>query len=91
MLGAPIPEGVAVEELANIAYRTGMDFIHRLDVPNHKSYGLSKEEILAVVPDGVVKQSETNAKLYSRATSPIPVTENMVANILSDAYDENKR
>ncbi len=38
-----------------------------------KSYGLTKQEILAVVPDGVVKQSEKPGPAVRQSDLPRPV------------------
>jgi alcohol dehydrogenase class IV len=89
MIGYPLPEDASVEEIRKTAYEAGANLIRQLNLPNLKSYNLTKEEILAVVPDGVVKQSENLVRLFGKATSPIPVTQELIAEIISRAYDEN--
>ena len=89
MIGFPLPADAAVEEIKKTAYQAGMKLIRDLDLPNLKSYGLTKESILAVVPNGVMKQSENLIKLFGRSTSPIPESEELIATIISRAYDEN--
>jgi hypothetical protein len=58
-------------------------------LPNLKSFGLTKEQVLAVAPAGVVRQTEGMIKAFGAATSPIPVTMELIENICSRAYDEN--
>lgn len=89
MIGSPLPEKASAQEIQKEAYRAGMQLIRAVHLPNLKSYGLAKEEILAVVPDGVVKQSENLVRLFGRATSPVPVTRELIAKIIARAYDEN--
>lgn len=89
MIGFPLRDGASVEEIAKTAYQAGAELIRQLDVPNLKSYGLTKAEILEIIPEGVVQQSVTLAKLFGKTTSPVPVTQELIANILSRAYDEN--
>ena len=89
MIGYPAPENASVEETAKTAYLAGADLIRQLNVPNLKSFGLALPDILAEVPAGVVKQSENMVKLFGKATSPLPVTEGLIAGIISRAYEEN--
>jgi alcohol dehydrogenase class IV len=89
MIGFPLPADASVDEIKKAAYSAGMKLIHDLDLPNLKSYGLTKESILAVIPNGVMKQSENLIMLFGRSTSPIPESEALIADIISRAYDEN--
>ena len=55
-----------------------------------KELGLDKEALLAAVPDEVVMQIEMEIKAFGGvAPPPLPVTEALVAEIVSRAYDEN--
>lgn len=89
MLGFPLPADASVEEITEAAYKAGMKLIRDLDLPSLKSYGLTKEEILADVPAGVMAQSANLIKLYGKSTSPVPESEELIAAIISRAYDEN--
>ena len=55
-----------------------------------KELGLKREELLAVVPDEVVMQIEMEIKAFGGvAPPPLPVTKELVAEIINRAYDEN--
>jgi hypothetical protein len=84
-----MPDNASAGAIKEAAYQAGMKLIHDLDLPNMKSYGLTKKSILEVVPNGVVKQDEKLIELYGASTSPIPVSEELIADIISRAYDEN--
>jgi hypothetical protein len=53
-----------------------------------RQLGLDRAELLAAVPDEVVMQCEMAAKA-GFVTSPVAVTKELIADIVSRAYDEN--
>ncbi|MDR1217266.1 MAG: hypothetical protein LBJ99_01630, partial [Oscillospiraceae bacterium] len=59
-----------------------------IGLPNMRQLGLDRAELLAAVPDEVVMQCEMAAKA-GFVTSPVAVTKELIADIVSRAYDEN--
>jgi hypothetical protein len=45
--------------------------------------GFTKEDLIAVIPDGIVMVQDILVKLFGDRTSPIPVTKEVIASILS--------
>lgn len=88
-LGAEIPADASPEEIGQAACKVANALLKRVKLPSLKALGLNKEALLAVVPDEVVMQTEMLVKIFGQATSPIPVTKELIANIVSRAYDEN--
>ena len=87
--GRIVPEGATPEEIGAMAYEETHRLIKRVKLPNLRSFGLTKQQVLDVAPAGVVRQSEGMIKSFGATTSPIPVTLELVADICSRAYDEN--
>lgn len=87
--GAEIPADASADQIGKAAYDVIKKLMQRIKLPNLRSFGLSKEELLAVVPEGVQMQQEGLIKLFGRETSPVPATRGLVADIVSRAYDEN--
>jgi alcohol dehydrogenase class IV len=83
----PAPDA-SVEEVGLAAYRAARGLMARIGLPNMKALGLDRAALLAAVPDEVVMQCEMAAKA-GFVTSPIPVTRELIADIVSRAYDEN--
>jgi alcohol dehydrogenase class IV len=88
-LGGTVPQGASPEIIGKAAYETAKSLMQRIKLPSLKSYGYSKEELLAAVPDEVVMQVDIFKKLFGTVTSPVPVTKELIALIVSRAYDEN--
>jgi hypothetical protein len=89
-LGAEIPAGASTDEIGDAAYAAALRLLRRVNLPNLKSFGLNKEELLAAVPDEVVMQVEMEFKLFGGvAPPPVPVTKELIYEIVSRAYDEN--
>jgi alcohol dehydrogenase class IV len=86
--GISLAPGASAAETGKAAYNAARDLMRRIKLPSLKDLGLSKPELLAAVPDEVVMQCEMAGKA-GFVTSPIPVTKELIANIVSRAYDEN--
>ncbi|MDR0916534.1 MAG: iron-containing alcohol dehydrogenase [Oscillospiraceae bacterium] len=70
------------------AYDAARNLMKRIKLPNLKQLGLDRGALLDAVPDEVVMQCEMAAKA-GIVTSPIPVTRELIADIVARAYDEN--
>ena len=89
-LGAQVPDGATGEEIGQIAYDAAHDLLKKVNLPGMASLGLKKEELLAQVPDEVVMQVEMEIKGFGGiAPPPMPVTKELIADIIVRAYDEN--
>ncbi len=89
-LGGVIPEGATPEEVGQIAYETAMELLRKVNLPGMASLGIDKEKMLELVPDEVVMQIEMEIKGFGGiAPPPMPVTRELVADIITRAYDEN--
>jgi alcohol dehydrogenase class IV len=86
--GSAPPDGASPAEIGRAAYTAALGLMGRIGLPNMKQLGLDRAALLAAVPDEVVMQCEMAAKA-GFVTSPIPVTKELIANIVSRAYDEN--
>jgi alcohol dehydrogenase class IV len=86
--GLALPPDASAEEIGRAAKDAALSLMKRINLPNMKALGLSKEELTAVVPDEVVMQCETAAKI-GIVTSPLPVTRELIEEIVSRAFDEN--
>ncbi len=88
--GAEVPEDATNEQLGEIICETMKAFMNRIDFPKLSGYGISLEEMLAVVPDGVMAQVNGAIKLFGGyGTSPIEVTPELIKDIVTRAYNEN--
>lgn len=87
--GAPIPPGASAEEIGKKAHDAIQSLMKKINLPNLKSFGVKKEDILAVVPEGVEMMQQGLTKMFGRGTCPVPATRELVAGIVSRAYDEN--
>lgn len=92
-LGGTVRDGASPEEIGKAVYETVRTLMKRLKLPSLREFGdkngFTKENLLAVVPDNVVAMQEGLVKAFGRATSPVPATKELIATILSRAYDEN--
>ena len=79
-LGNKVPEHAPAEEIGEIACEAIKALMREVNLPNLKSYGLTKEQVLAVAPE-VMK--------LGLELAPMPTTEAVVRNLLDRAYDEN--
>lgn len=87
--GAALPENASAAEIGRAAYEAIRDLMRKIRLPGLSSFGVTKEEILAVVPQGVKAQQDGLVKLFGQGTSPVPATIELVSGIISRAYDEN--
>ncbi len=89
-LGAQVSDEAGAEEVGKAAYAAAHRLLKATGLPSLRELGLTKEELLAVVPDEVVMQIEMEIKAFGGiAPPPLPVTKELVAEIVSRAYDEN--
>jgi len=79
-LGSNVPGNATAEETGLIACEAIKGLMREINLPNLKSYGLTKEQVLAVAPE-VMK--------LGLELAPMPTTEAVVRNLLDRAYDEN--
>ena len=62
----------------------------KVKLPSLKQLGFKLEELLAVVPDEVVMQVDMEIKAFGGiAPPPVPVTKELIADIITRAYNEN--
>ncbi len=89
-LGAEPEAGAGAAEVGKAAYNAARRLLMEVGLPGMKALGLDKAELLAVVPDEVVMQIEMELKAFGGvAPPPLPVTRELVAEIVSRAYEEN--
>ncbi|MDR2133358.1 MAG: iron-containing alcohol dehydrogenase [Clostridiales Family XIII bacterium] len=86
--GLALPGEAGAEEIGRTAREAALSLMRRVKLPNMKALGLKKEELIAVVPDEVVMQCEMAAKI-GIVTAPLPVTRELIADIVARAFDEN--
>ena len=87
--GAVIPDDASPEMIGAVARVTMQELMKRLKMPNMRELGLDKDELLSVLPDIVAGMQEGLKKLFGRATFPLPAPKELIASIISRAYDEN--
>ena len=89
-LGAELSPDADAAEVGKAAYDAAHKLLKDTGLKNLRELGLSREELLAVVPDEVVMQIEMEIKAFGGvAPPPLPVTKELVAEIINRAYDEN--
>lgn len=89
-LGAEVNPDAPADAVGKAAYDAAHKLLKDTGLKNLKELGLSREELLAVVPDEVVMQIEMEIKAFGGiAPPPLPVTKELVAEIINRAYDEN--
>ncbi|MDA8080142.1 MAG: iron-containing alcohol dehydrogenase [Actinomycetota bacterium] len=79
-LGNHVPETASVDTIGELAGAAVKALMKEINLPNFKSYGLTKSEVLGIAPD-VIK--------FGLALAPMPTTEDVVRNLLSQAFEEN--
>jgi len=87
--GADIPASATPEQIGEAARRTMQGLMKKLKLPTLGDLGLKKEELLKELPDLVTMMQDGLAKMFGRGTSYIPCTPELVASIISRAYDDN--
>ena len=89
-LGAEIGDDAPAAAVGKAAYDAAHKLLKDTGLKNLKELGLKREDLLAVVPDEVVMQIEMEIKAFGGvAPPPLPVTKELVAEIINRAYDEN--
>lgn len=92
-LGGKVAGDATPGEIGKAAYDTIQTLMRTLKLPSLKDFGVkngfTKEDLLAVVPENVVMMQEGLIKLFGQGTSPVPATKELIATIVSRAYDEN--
>ncbi|MBR3555521.1 MAG: iron-containing alcohol dehydrogenase [Oscillospiraceae bacterium] len=89
-LGAELSPDADAAAVGKAAYDAAHKLLKDTGLKNLKELGLRREELLAVVPDEVVMQIEMEIKAFGGiAPPPLPVTKELVAEIINRAYDEN--
>ncbi len=89
-LGAELSGDADAAAVGKAAYDAAHKLLKDTGLKNLRELGLSREELLAVVPDEVVMQIEMEIKAFGGiAPPPLPVTKELVAEIINRAYDEN--
>jgi alcohol dehydrogenase class IV len=86
--GHELPSDASAEDIGRASSDAALSLMKRIELPNMKALGLAREALLDVVPDEVVMQCDTAAKI-GIVTSPLPVTKELIADIVARAYDEN--
>ena len=84
-----LPDDATPEDISKAAYKAGMDLIHDLDMPKLRDIAGSKEELVEYVPSRVSILSVELKKMFGSQTAPVEVTDELIADIISRAYDEN--
>ena len=89
-LGAELSDDAPAAAVGKAAYDAAHRLLKETGLKNMKELGLNREELLAAVPDEVVMQIEMEIKAFGGiAPPPLPVTKELVAEIINRAYDEN--
>ena len=86
--GEDIPPGADAAAVGQAAHRAAQALVKRIKLPSLRELGLSLDELLEKVPDEVVMQCEMAAKI-GIVTPPLPVTKELIADIVTKAYNEN--
>lgn len=79
-LGSSVLPNVPAEEIGRIAKQALQTLMKEINLPNLKSYGLSKEQVLSIAPE-VMK--------LGLELAPMPTTLEVVSSLLENSYDEN--
>jgi alcohol dehydrogenase class IV len=92
-LGGTVRDDAAPEEIGKAVYETVRTLMKRLRLPSLREFGekngFTKDDLLAVVPENVGAMQEGLVKAFGRGTSPVPAAKELIAAIVSRAYDEN--
>ena len=87
--GASIADDASPEQIGAAARTAMQHLMKRLNMPNMRELGLGKDELLATLPELVVSMQAGLTALFGRGTFPLPVSKELIENIISRAYDEN--
>ena len=87
--GADIPADASPEEIGAAARVTIQALMKKLKMPGMRGLGLDKDELLATLPDMVDMMQAGLVKMFGQGTCPVPVSKELIASIISRAYDEN--
>ena len=87
--GAVIPADASAEEIGIAARVTIQGLMRKLNMPNMRELGLDKDEIISTLPDVVYSMQMGLVKLFGQGTFPLPVSTDLIASIITRAYDEN--
>lgn len=79
-LAGEVPQNVSVEETGRIACEAIKKLMREINLPNLKSYGLTREQVLSVAPE-VMK--------LGLELAPMPTTLEVVEKLLERSYEEN--
>jgi alcohol dehydrogenase class IV len=92
-LGGKVSDNATPEEIGKAAYDTILALMKKLKMPSLRDfgakYGFTKEDLLTVVPENVVMMQQGLVKMFGQGTSPVPATKEIIAMIVSRAWDEN--
>ncbi len=89
-LGVPVPDDATPEQVGELVYKATHDLVMKVKLPSLKQLGFKLEDLLAVVPDEVVMQVDMEIKAFGGiAPPPVPVTKELIADIITRAYNEN--
>lgn len=89
-LGAELSPEADAAAVGQAAYDAAWKLLKDTGLPTLRALGLDKAQLLAAVPDEVVMQIDMEIKAFGGiAPPPLPVTKELVADIVSRAYDEN--
>jgi alcohol dehydrogenase class IV len=86
--GAALTPDAGAEGIGRAARDAALGLMRAIKLPALCELVPSREELLATVPDDVLAQCEGAAKI-GIVTSPVPVTRELISEIVSRAYDEN--
>ena len=88
-LGGEIPVGASPEAIGEAARKTVQNLLKKLKMPNMRELGLDKDDMTKTLPDTVYSMQMGLVKLFGQGTFPLPVSTELIAGIISRAYDEN--
>jgi alcohol dehydrogenase class IV len=86
--GVEIPSDADAKAVGRAAFDAAQKLIRRIKLPTLRDLGIKLDDLLAKVPDEVVMQCGMAAKA-GFVTSPIPVTKELIADIVTRAYNDN--
>jgi alcohol dehydrogenase class IV len=87
--GAVIAPDASNEQIGEAARLTIQGLMKKLRLPNMRELGLDKPELLATLPEIVTAMQAGLSMMFGQGTCPVPVSKELIASIISRAYDEN--
>ncbi|MDR1605292.1 MAG: iron-containing alcohol dehydrogenase [Gracilibacteraceae bacterium] len=87
--GAGLGADASAEAIGQAAYDLTRNLMKSIPLKRMQDYGISRNDLLAQVPDEVVMQTAGFVQVFGQAASPMPVTKEFVSELVSRAYDEN--